>query len=71
MLPTRVDRHPRWAGAGLITDWLSGHTHRNASFKAQETAVLSNYFCNDSKRLSSRQKRTVYRPVDPQAIIQI
>ncbi|KAK5127070.1 hypothetical protein LTR85_008429 [Meristemomyces frigidus] len=60
-----------WQGADLVTHWLFGHTHWNTRFRSGNTLVLSNQLCSSARDLSWWQRRTVYRPFDPKAVIEL
>lgn len=66
-----LEKLSAWNGGGLVSHWIFGHTHWNASFKSGTVRVVSNQYWTDNHDLSWLQKRTLYRPFDPRAIVMI
>lgn len=65
-------RHVRKSGGmWSVSHWIFGHTHWNAKIKVANSTVLSNQLCNDQKGLSWWQRKTLYRPFNPQATIRV
>ena len=60
-----------WTGADQVSYWIFGHTHWNAHFKYRNIKVVSNQLCSDSAGLTWIQRRTLYRPFNERAVLQI